>query len=118
MVAVASGNAARTSRRRQLELNCISDIMQTIRDEARSKSHDMQVYLQQRLTYGVDLQPVETEEQSQEETSSSVVEVQLVEGSGVEELIDLYLAEQLVETIPPSAKLFDDYSFIYNEYID
>ena len=117
MVAVASGIAARTSRRRQFELNRISDIMQTVRDEVRSQSHNMQIYLQQRLTYEVDPQPAETEEQSQVEISSSV-KVQLIERNAVEQLIDLYLAEQLVETIPPSAKLFADYSFIYNEYVE
>lgn len=103
---MASGNAARTSRRRQFEMNCISNIMQHVRDEARQQSQDMQIYLQQRLAYEVDLEP------------SSEVEVQLVEKDAVEGLIDLYLAEQLVETIPPSASLFDDYSFIYDEYVD
>ena len=118
MVAIASANAARTDRRRQFEFSYMSNIMQTVRDEARLQSHNMQIYLQQRLTYEIYLQPAETETQSQEEISSSSVEVQLVDEDAVEGLIDLYLAERLVETIPPSAKLFADYSLIYDEYVN
>ena len=114
---MASANATRTNRRRQLELNCISNIMQTVRNEAQLQSHDKQIYLQQRLTYEVDLQPSETDPKPQEDTSSSV-DVQLADEDVVEKLIDLYLAEQIVETIPPSAKLFADYSFIYDEYLN
>ena len=97
---MAIGKKDRSSRRRQFELQCLDDIIQSI---GRETAHDlnMQFYAQERLEYGVDPQPADHLPRCHGDAA---------EQSG--------LSETDVLSVPLSASLFGDYSFIYDEYID
>ena len=100
------------NRRRQLEQQFLNDIIQSVRTET-AHGLDMQAYAQERLDYGVDVQSARTEPQLQGPD---------MEGFGLTCHGDADKRSELSETdtvsVPLSASLFGDYSYIYDEYID
>ena len=88
------------SRRRQFELQCLDNIIQSIREQ-RAHGLNMQAYTQERMECGVDPKTAAAEGCGPLETDNR---------SGLSD------ADAL--SVPLSASLYGDYSFIYDEYLD
>ena len=90
----------RRSRRRQFELQCLDNIIRSIREQT-AHGLNMQAYTQERLEYGIDPKTAAAEGCEPLETDKR---------SG--------LSDADVLSVPLSASLYGDYSYIYDEYLD
>lgn len=98
----------RRSRRSQFELQYLNEIIESLQKKT-GRCLNMQFYAQERLEYGVDSEPV-TSEQRLQSPDMERFHADADKRSDLSETDDL--------SVPLSASLYGDYSYIYDEYLD
>lgn len=105
-----------TTRRRQLKLQCFNEMVESAQRVAADSINfsgysDLQHYAHQRQDHGMDFNPATTEAQLRLSTND-------LNGSADCAVEQVILPETDDLSVPLSARLFGDYTYHYDEYLD